>query len=297
MIPMAGWATLARERADQLREEIDELTIVATPPQTITDLNWRLQQVRHDNIDAPHHFLSSLTGDAVNESWNRLHRIEEHVAELWKDENRIVAEAEKHLHSGLPRKVEAELQQKLDTAAQNGKRKKVALDVIREVHRAVEIRHESERNTQRGIVALAAALFAMGILAVALQATAFSSVRLVPLPADGSAVAAWALLAVIMLFGMLGGVVSALVSLYVTNRQFTDTLWYDPRPALTLVKVTLGMWTAVVGVLAVATGDLVGSYSSMAALLLLAFVFGYGQHAVTMFIDRRVGALLEEKKS
>lgn len=294
---MAGWATLARERADQLREEIDELMLASASPQAIMDLHWRLQQVRHENIDAPHHFLSSLTGDAVNESWNRLHRIEEQVAELWQDENRIVAEAEKHLHAGLPRKVEAELHEQLDSAAKTGRRKEVARDVIHEAHRAVETRHESERNTQRGIVALAGTLFATGIIAVVLQATAFSSVRLVPLPADGSTVAAWALLAVIMLFGMLGGMVSALVSLYVTSRQFTDTVWYDPRPALALVKVTLGMWTAVIGVLAVATGDLVGSYSSMAALLLLAFVFGYGQHAVTMFIDRRVGALLEEKKS
>jgi hypothetical protein len=100
-----------------------------------------------------------------------------------------------------------------------------------------------------------------------------------------------------MLFGMLGGALSALVSLYMTGKKLTNTLWFDPRPALCLVKVTVGLWTAVLGVLAVATGAVVGIYTSLASILLLAFLFGYAQQAMTRFIDRKVADIVGTEKS
>jgi hypothetical protein len=95
-----------------------------------------------------------------------------------------------------------------------------------------------------------------------------------------------------MIFGMLGGALSALLSLYITDKQFTNTMWFDPRPALTLVKVSVGLWSAVVGVLAVGTGLVVGVYTSVASVLLLAVLFGYGQQALTKFMDRKVEDLI-----
>jgi hypothetical protein len=63
-----------------------------------------------------------------------------------------------------------------------------------------------------------------------------------------------------------------------------------------VVKVALGLWTALIGILAVASGVLVGVYSSGASALFLAFLFGYGQQAVTTFIDKRVADLASAKK-
>ncbi len=113
-------------------------------------------------------------------------------------------------------------------------------------------------------------------------------------PSEGTGVSNVALLTLIMLFGSLGGLVSAFVSLYVTDKGFRDTLWFDPRPMLTAAKVALGLWTAVVGILAVGSGLLVGTYTTLASALLLAFLFGYGQQAMTGFLDRKVGKLVEE---
>ena len=49
------------------------------------------------------------------------------------------------------------------------------------------------------------------------------------------------------------------------------------------------------GVLAVGTNLIVGVYTSLASVLLLAFIFGYAQQAVTRFIDRKAADVLGGK--
>jgi hypothetical protein len=156
--------------------------------------------------------------------------------------------------------------------------------------------HESERNQQRGILGIGAGLFLAAIVTVVVQAAVPGGDRLIPLPSNGATMPSWALLAVVMLFGVLGGSMSALFSLYITDQVITNTLWFDPRPGLSLVKAVIGLWTAIVGILAVGTGVVVGIYTSLPAVLLLAFLFGYGQQAVTRFIDRKVVALVAAPK-
>lgn len=138
-------------------------------------------------------------------------------------------------------------------------------------------------------------MLALAVVTVVLQA--FSQDAFIQAPENGMAISARFLLALVMLFGMLGGLVSALVSLYVTDAGFTGTQWFDPRPMLATAKVVMGLWTAVVGVLAVGSGLIVGVYTSVASVLLLAFLFGYGQQAMSGFLDRKVAKLVEEPKS
>jgi ribose/xylose/arabinose/galactoside ABC-type transport system permease subunit len=59
----------------------------------------------------------------------------------------------------------------------------------------------------------------------------------------------------------------------------------------------VGIYSAMIGVLAVGTGELVGGYGSVASVLLLAFIFGYGQQALTTFIDRKVASTVKDKAS
>ncbi len=94
-----------------------------------------------------------------------------------------------------------------------------------------------------------------------------------------------------MFFGLIGGGFSALIALYVTNRIYTRTYWFDPRPAMAFMKVSVGVWSAVFGVLGVASGLVVGTYSNFASLVVLAFLFGYGQQVLTGFIDKRAESL------
>ncbi len=288
---MAGWATLAGERADRLKDEVDKLASRSIADGRIDDLRRRLKAVRRDHIDARHGPVEWLAGNAVNESWSELHRIEEQVEEL-KDTRVVVEDADRHVRLELPKKRAGDLKSKLHSA-EVVDQKRVALDAIREAHWAVEDRYESQRNQRRGMLGIAAGLMVAAVLMILVQAFAVGDERLIPAPGDGTAIRPWALLTLVMLFGMLGGAISALLSLYVTSKKFTSTLWFDPRPGLTLVKVCVGLWTAVIGVLAVGTGLVVGVYTTVASILLLAFIFGYAQQAITTFIDRKVVGMLD----
>lgn len=291
---MTGWTTLARERADLLEEQILDLRAARADQERLDALRGKLAEVRTHHIDTPDR-LAWLTGNAINESWSELHRIEERIDELTPDARveDLMQDAERHVEQEVPGKRAVELRRKLAappvTAAG---RRRSAVAVIRDVHGAAEERHESERNQQRGILYIAAGLFAAAALTIVVQALLPATDRIIPLPGNGATMEGWALLALVMLFGMLGGALSALVSLYMTGKKLTNTLWFDPRPALCLVKVTVGLWTAVLGVLAVATGAIVGIYTSLASVLLLAFLFGYAQQAVTRFIDRKVADII-----
>ena len=294
---MTGWATLARERADLLQDQIRELRAAHVDTEELDILSGKIAAVRKDHIDAPDH-LAWLTGSAINESWSELHRIEERIDELTPEirVHDLMQDAERHAEYGIQGNRGAELKRKLAVPVTVADRKRAAVAVIHEAHRAAEERHETERYPQRGILYIAAGFFGAAAVMIMVQALLPAADRIIPLPSNGVTMEGWALLALVMLFGMLGGALSALVSLYMTGKKLTNTLWFDPRPALSLVKVMMGLWTAVLGVLAVATGTVVGIYTSLASVLLLAFLFGYAQQAVTRFIDRKVADIVGTEK-
>jgi uncharacterized membrane protein len=285
---MTGWAALAGERADLLDERISAFQAAGADKQTLDSLSRKLADVRMRDIDAPHR-LAWLTGSAINETWSELYRIEERIDELTPGAyaGKLMHDAERHAEE-VPGKLGAELRQQLAEPD----RKAAALQVIHEAHKGAEERRESERNLQRGILYFAAGFFAAAIVLIIVQAAMSAWDRIIPLPGNGTTVAGWALLALVMLFGMLGGALSALVSLYMTGKNLTNSVWFDPRPALSLVKIVMGLWTAVLAVLAVGTGVIVGVYFSLASVLLLAFIFGYAQQAVTRYIDRKVADII-----
>lgn len=299
VIPMTGWATLARERADLLDDQISDLQSAGADQGKLDSLSGKLADVRMQHIDTRDR-LAWLTGNAINESWSELHRIEERIDDLTPDAyvDELVQDAQLHAKQETPGKQAAELKHQLEQPGMAAeKRRRAAVALIREAHGAAEERHESERNQQRGILYIAAGFFVAAVVTIVVQAIMPAGDRIIPLPGNGATMAGWALLALVMLFGMLGGALSALVSLYMTGKKLTNTLWFDPRPALSLVKVVMGLWTAVLGVLAVGTGVVVGVYTSLASVLLLAFIFGYAQLAVTRFIDRKVADIVGSDKS
>ncbi len=295
---MTGWATLARERADQLEDQISDLQTPGFDNKELDKLSRKLADVRTDHINKPHR-LAWLTGSAINESWSELHRIEERIDGLTPDPHidELMRLAYQHAEQEMPGKKATELKQQLAKPVTVEGKRKTAVAVIHDAHSAAEERHESERNQQRGILYIAAGLFATAVVMIVVQAIMPVGDRIIPLPSNGATMAGWALLALVMLFGMLGGALSALVSLYMTGKKLTNTLWFDPRPALSLVKVVMGLWTAVLGVLAVGTGVIVGVYTSLASVLLLAFIFGYAQQTVTRFIDRKAADIAAAEKT
>jgi hypothetical protein len=97
---------------------------------------------------------------------------------------------------------------------------------------------------------------------------------------------------VVALLGLLGGALAAAVS--IRNLRGTSTP-YDVPVALSLLKVPLGAFTAIVGLVAI-QGDFVPGLSALDSqqqILAYALVLGYGQQVFTYTLDRRAQTLLD----
>src|SRR5688572_11645918 len=97
---------------------------------------------------------------------------------------------------------------------------------------------------------------------------------------------------VVSLLGLLGGALAAAVS--IRNLRGTSTP-YDVPVALSLLKVPLGAFTAILGLVAI-QGDFVPGLSALDSqqqILAYALVLGYGQQVFTYTLDRRAQTLLD----
>jgi hypothetical protein len=96
---------------------------------------------------------------------------------------------------------------------------------------------------------------------------------------------------VVALLGLLGGALTAAIS--IRNLKGTTTP-YDVPVALAMLKVPLGAFTAVLGLVAI-RGDFVPGLSaldSQVQILAYALVFGFAQQALTRLLDQRAESLL-----
>lgn len=97
---------------------------------------------------------------------------------------------------------------------------------------------------------------------------------------------------VIALLGLLGGALAAAVS--IRNLRGTSTP-YDVPVALAMLKVPLGAFTAILGLVAI-QGKFVPGLSALDSqqqILAYALVLGYGQQVFTYTLDRRAQTLLD----
>ena len=97
---------------------------------------------------------------------------------------------------------------------------------------------------------------------------------------------------VVSLLGLLGGALAAAVS--IRNLRGTSTP-YDVPVALALLKVPLGAFTAILGLVAI-QGKFVPGLSALDSqqqILAYALVLGYGQQVFTYTLDRRAQTLLD----
>ncbi|SOC49533.1 hypothetical protein SAMN05660748_2261 [Blastococcus aggregatus] len=298
---MTDGLVLARERADALALELHRLDGALTTEER-AQVSRRLAHVGEqclaprttDSTSLRHRLRTWWRGDELlHSAWYQLHEIELDLRTKDPDVAEIVLDARGHVAKELPKAAWKQFEERLRAAGLDQEARRVlALDAIRRSHRAAEARHDGERQRRRGIYSISAALLFMALLVALLQA--FSSEPFIQPPADGMGISPRFLLVLVMIFGALGGLVSGLVSLYIRQTDFSDAIWFDPRPMLVAAKFVMGIWTAVIGIVAVGSGLLVGAYTSVASALLLAFIFGYGQQAVTGFLDRKVAEVSED---
>ena len=90
------------------------------------------------------------------------------------------------------------------------------------------------------------------------------------------------LLSIVAVFGMLGGLVSAIPSLGRASRELNA---FNVGMQRALQKVATGGLTAIIGVIALSNANLTAGYSSLQSLLAVAIAFGAAQQVVTRGLD------------
>lgn len=109
-------------------------------------------------------------------------------------------------------------------------------------------------------------------------------------PQDATSLSRWALMMLVMVFGLLGSLVTTIPSM---AKIPTVSSPFNFPLQQSLVKISLGSLTGLVGVIAIGTGGVTSGFTSLQALIAIAIVFGAGQQAVTQFLDNRAGKIIE----
>lgn len=303
---MRTWASLANERAQLLLAETERLDRNGAGAglghakeelQKISDaLNPDDPQKRAEEASWIRGLQDWWTGARAEDAWLQLHLIEEEIEDFNKVEE-VILHARKHVETDAD--ANKKLTEQLHDLADTESKRSVAIHAIRSSHERSHQKHIDERQRLRAMAMFAGGLTLAAVATFVLQVAKYDAHPFLVLPKDATGatvgIGAGSLVLVVMLFGAIGGAFSGLTSLYLTAKAVNDTMWFDPRPMLAITKVVMGLWTGFFGVLMVGTGLVVGVYTSVPSAIILAFLFGYGQQAVTgVLLDRHVGKLTEE---
>jgi hypothetical protein len=286
---MSSWAAGAEIRIVHLEHEIARVSESGTSsPMRIEAASTTLAEAKHWLRPWPY-LRGTLGGSGPERVWGRIHEVEEILEGLDGKSQELFNRARDHVRAELPRDLSKWERDYRDAPADQ--KDQIARYMIERSHEAAATKWATQRNQQRGIIWISLILLGMAVLAMVLQS--LTTNRFLPAPQDDLDIDPGITLVIVMAFGALGGILSGLVALYLGQNQLENTRWLDLRPALILAKAAFGIWAAVVGAAAVGTELIVGNYQSLPALVLIALVFGYGQQAVTTFLDQRAASLLK----
>jgi hypothetical protein len=109
------------------------------------------------------------------------------------------------------------------------------------------------------------------------------------LPKDCAHDSRWAIMLLVMAFGSVGALVTAIPSMASIPRVNSP---YNFPFQQSFVKIFLGALTAIVGVIAIGNAGVSNGFTSLQALLGVAIIFGSGQQAVTHYLDTRAQKII-----
>jgi hypothetical protein len=118
------------------------------------------------------------------------------------------------------------------------------------------------------------------------------SASIIEHPKGATGESAWALMLLVMVFGCVGALVSAIPAMAAIPR--VKSPFNFPLQAA-LMKVFVGSLTALVGVIVTGSAGVTNGYASLGALIGIAVVFGASQQAVTQYLDKRAGQIIDSK--
>ncbi|HEX2384826.1 MAG TPA: hypothetical protein VHI95_19430 [Acidimicrobiales bacterium] len=151
-----------------------------------------------------------------------------------------------------------------------------------------EFHHDSRSFRNRLVVtSLLALSTAFAILVVQWR---LPKADIIQRPVGGEDVTRWALVILVMAFGAVGGLITSIPALAALPRV-KGPFNFPLQQAF--LKIALGSVTAVVGVIVTGSAGVTTGYASMQALAGVALVFGAAQQAVTQFLDKRAGQIIE----
>jgi len=109
-------------------------------------------------------------------------------------------------------------------------------------------------------------------------------------PPGTTGIARWTLMLLVMIFGSLGALVTAIPSMSAIRRVASP---FNFPLQQALVKISFGSLTALVGVVAIGADGVTKGFTSLQSLITTAIIFGAGQQLVTRFLDKRAGEIID----
>lgn len=237
-------------------------------------------------------------GTEVERAWARLNEVEERTVDLLPQEELLARAADTSARGGFYLKTDDKRLQDLEAlrmkaaksdppAPPAGLRPSI-VEVLRATHTQSERANQEARYLRNRLLIASAASLLFAVLLVAAQWR-------LPDAAFAGSISnwhgpAWAYLVVLMLFGGVGALFTAIPAL---SRIPSDFGPFNLPLQQALLKIVFGPLVAVIGLAILATNAVhVGPPATWPALLLIAVVFGAGQHAVTRYVDQRADEIL-----
>jgi hypothetical protein len=271
----------------------------------------RARDAAYRDDPRPSRLINWWRGTLVDTAFQNLHAARAQIVDLYDEAEvnseipRAMARLQAALHREDPRQVDATVLAKMPLS----ERRVVLRRAIEDGYDASDRQHERLRSF-RNIVFISAVLIAVlvGITIVLVvrnptwlplcfevsgQAPTPGQPALLNCPtASGVTSPQDTDIVVVALMGLLGGALAAALS--IRNLRGTSTP-YDVPVALATLKVPLGAFTAIVGLIAI-QGEFVPGLSALDSqeqILAYALILGFGQQVFTRTLDRKAQDLLE----
>jgi hypothetical protein len=231
-------------------------------------------------------------GTEIERAWARLREVEERTVDLLPDEELLAraTEALAHAHVYLnddDKRVQhlKDLQKEGISQTSTSALRSSIVDVLRASHARAD-QHNQEARYLRNRLLLASAFGLLVAVLIVLVQWWLHDIPILPSPND------WRGLLVVMLFGAVGAMITAIPTV---SKIPSDYGPFNLPQQQALLKLVIGPLVAVIGLLILGAEVLqIGTPKTWTATLLLAVVFGAGQHAVTRYVDQRASEILTQ---
>lgn len=278
------WREEVLDRAGRLQVDLDLLA-----PEHAGESGYVIGRKEVNAVMAlTHRHLNPVewwSGSRIEECWRRLHQAEEAMLDAGSDVVKLANirearnQATYYLGAEDPRT--KNLATMLDTKPHQSVTHMVptARIALAASHESSDRRHRESRsfiNTLRVTIVLLAVFVGAFLVAVDVSNLTF-------LP-EVDQVSQTVLVVVAVLFGALGAMFSAIPSL---AQMPSKAETFNPVRTQAVLKVVVGSWSAVIGLMAVAANLTTAKTETVAGFAMVAAIFGAGQEAITRFADRK----------